>query len=43
MNKGATTELVSKQRIGEDTTIGVLSETVFLVPSVESGYKGEFS
>jgi hypothetical protein len=35
-------EPVSKQRIGEHT-IGVLLETVFYVPSVQSGYKEEFS
>jgi hypothetical protein len=35
-------ESVSKQRIGEHTTIGVLLETVFSLLSMQSGYKEEF-
>jgi hypothetical protein len=40
----ATTETpVSKQQIGEHTTIGVMLEIVFSVQSMQSGYKEEFS
>jgi hypothetical protein len=40
---GTIEEPVSKQRIGKHTTIGVLSETMFSIRSLQSGYKEEFS